>query len=248
MKENTIPMGDRLELLHDGDHAMSVYRARPAGERGPVVIVLQEIFGVNAAMRAVADDLAAQGFVALAPDLFWRLEAGVELYYDQAGLGRAFDLWKRFDLDQGVKDVSAVVDYARKAAEGRPVALLGFCLGGQLAVRAGALVQPDAVVSFYGVKLQESLDAIGALTCPTLFHFGEADQHVPAAVRDAVSGVAADKPDMHINVYDAAGHGFFNRFRAQGFDQAAHDAAWPATLSLLRQAMAPERSQIRIAG
>jgi carboxymethylenebutenolidase len=233
-------MGDRIELITEGGRAMTAYRALPEGGRGPVVIVLQEIFGVNPAMRAVADDLAAEGFVALVPDLFWRLETGVELAYDDAGLQRAFGLWKSFDLEQGVKDVGAAVDYARSAPEGSgKVAVLGFCLGGQLAVRVGAAKEPDAVVSFYGTKLGENLESIEAITCPTVFHFGDADQHVPAEVRAAVAAVAAGKPSMDVNVYADAGHGFFNRFRAQGFQQAAHDAAWPKTIDLLRGALTP---------
>ncbi len=153
-------MGAFIDLFNAaGGVGMRIYRALPPAGRGPVVIVLQEIFGVNEAMRSVADDLASNGFVALAPDLFWRLEPGVDLGYSATDHEKAVAYWRRFDLDAGVGDVAATVEAARRApyCTGK-VALFGFCLGGQLAVKAGARTPVDAIVSFYGVQLGKCLD------------------------------------------------------------------------------------------
>jgi carboxymethylenebutenolidase len=233
-------MGEFIDLVKDGDTSMRAYKALPASGRGPVVVMLQEIFGVNAAMRSVADDLAAEGFVALVPDMFWRIQPGIELGYDDAGLQQARAAWGQFDLEKGVADAAAAIAAGRKLAEGTgKVAVLGFCLGGQVAVKAAARDGAvDAVVSFYGVRLNESLDEIAGLSCPTLFHFGDADSHIPAETRDAIGKVAADKPGMEMHVYPGAGHGFYNAFRPAGFDAKGHEQSRTRSLDVLHKALA----------
>lgn len=235
-------MGEMVDLVTGPDGTMRGYRALPAGGRGAAVIVLQEIFGVNASMRAVADDLAAAGYVAVVPDLFFRAGAGIELGYDQEGVQKAFALWKGYDFDRGVADVEATIAAVRAMPEvSGGVALLGFCMGGQLAVRAGASASPDAVVSFYGTALGEHLDAVEALTMPTLFHVGDQDQHVPEPVRGAIAAIADERPAMTVHVYLDAGHAFFNSFRPQGYDPEAHDLAWQRTLTLLGASLGGDR-------
>ena len=235
-------MGKMIDLIETDAGTMCGYRALPPAGRGAAVIVLQEIFGANAAMRAVADDLAAAGYVAVVPDLFRRIEPGVDLGYGEDDMQRAFALWKAYDFDQGVKDVVATLAAVRAMPEVESgAALLGFCMGGQLAVCGGAESGPDAVVSFYGTALGDHLDAVRALAMPTMFHFGDQDQHVPEPVREAVRVIAADKPDMTVEIYPGAGHGFFNSFRPQGFDPAAHDLAWQRTLALLAKALGAKR-------
>jgi carboxymethylenebutenolidase len=234
-------MGEFIDLVRDGDSAMRAYKALPASGRGPVVVVLQEIFGVNAAMRSVADDLAANGFVALVPDMFWRIEPGIELDYGEEGLQKARAAWQAFDMEAGVADAAAAIAAGRKLAEGTgKVAVLGFCLGGQVAVKAAAREPADAVVSFYGVRLHESLDEIAGLACPTLFHFGDADGHIPAETREAIGGVASGKPAMEMFVYVDAGHGFFNAFRPSGFNAKAHEQSRVRSLDMLSKALGVE--------
>jgi len=231
--------GEFIDLTTIDGQPLRAYRALPTAGHGPAVVVLQEIFGVNVAMRSVADDLAEQGYVALVPDLFWRLESGVQLGYDEEDSRKAFALWQRFDLAQGVDDLVKVVQAVRARDEVRGgVGLLGFCLGGQLTVKVAAKVKVDAAVCFYGTRLGDSLDDIAAIDAPTLFHFGNADPHVPADVREAVSRVAQTRPRMRVSVYADAAHGFFNAFRSSSFHAEAHRQAWSQSLELLREALA----------
>ncbi|HEV7776009.1 MAG TPA: dienelactone hydrolase family protein [Luteibacter sp.] len=230
--------GEFIELVRIDGQPLTAYRALPAGGKGPAVVVLQEIFGVNVAMRQVADDLAAEGYVAYVPDLFWRLQPHVELGYDEAGLQEAFALWKRFDLAQGVDDVVQSIEAIRSRPEvDDKVAVLGFCLGGQLAAKVAARGVADAMLCFYGTRLGESLDEIASIAVPAIFHFGDADPHIPAEVREAVTTIAANTPPMSVTVHPGAAHGFFNAFREIGFHAQAHDLAWTQSLALLRHAL-----------
>jgi carboxymethylenebutenolidase len=230
--------GEFIDLTMIDGQTLHAYRALPPSGHGPAVVVLQEIFGVNEAMRSVADDLAEQGYVALVPDVFWRLQPGVELGYGEEDSRTAFGLWQRFDLAQGVDDVVKVIQAVRARDEVQGgVGLLGFCLGGQLTVKVAAKVKVDAAVCFYGTRLGDSLEEIAAIDVPTLFHFGSADPHVPAEVREAVSRVAQTQPHMRVNVYPQAVHGFFNAFRESSFHVEAHRQAWLDSLNLLREAL-----------
>lgn len=235
--------GEFIDLLSTDAGTLAAYRALPASGRGPAVVVLQEIFGVNEAMRAVADSLAAEGYAAYVPDLFWRLQPRVELGYDEAGSQAAFALWKRFDLVQGVADaVQAVQAVAAQPEVHGGVAVLGFCLGGQLAVKTAARTEVDALLCFYGTKLGESLGDIAAIEAPALFHFGDADPHVPPEVRDAVAAVASNRPDMAVSVHAGAAHGFFNAYRQASFHPEAHQRAWAQSLALLRDTLLETQS------
>jgi carboxymethylenebutenolidase len=232
-------MGAFIDLFSGDDAlAMRVYQALPSAPRGPVVIVLQEIFGVNIAMRAVADDLAEQGFVALVPDLFWRLEPGINLGYDKDDHKKAVDYWQRFDPETGIADVVATIKAARALSYGSgKVAILGFCLGGQLAVKAAARTPVDAVISFYGIQLGKSLEDIASLQCPSQFHFGDADPHCPIETRSAIQGLAQADPKISMYVYPGAGHAFFNSFRPHGFHASAHEASRSRAFAMLHDVL-----------
>lgn len=230
-------MGASIDIACQGG-TMRAYRALPASGRGPVVVVLQEIFGVNAAMRGIADDLARQGVVVLVPDLFWRLQPGMELDYDPDGMTQARAAWGRFDLEQGVADAAAAVEAARAIPEGTgKVAVLGFCLGGQLAVKTAARTPVDAAVSFYGVQLDKSRDEIASISAPIQFHYGDADAHISPDARQVLADAAAARPQVEVFVYPRAGHGFFNAFRPAGHDAEASRQAHARALELLRSAL-----------
>jgi carboxymethylenebutenolidase len=231
-------MGDYIEILREGEHAMRAYKAVPASGSGPVVVVMQEIFGVNLAMRAVADDLAANGFVALAPDLFWRIEPGIELGYDEASFVRARECWQAFDQDKGAADGAATIAAARKLPEGNgKVGVVGFCLGGNICVRAAAAEHADAVVSFYGVQLDKRRAEIEALAAPAQFHFGDADTHFSPEARETLEQVAAEKPEVELHVYPGAQHAFYNSFRAVSHDPNAEKQAHARMLAFFKSAL-----------
>lgn len=229
---------ERVSIPLAGGEAMSGYLARPPSGRGPGIVLLQEIFGVNEAIRTAADDLAAEGFTVLAPDMFWRLEPGVELGYSDEDRQKAFGYWQRFDNSQGAKDARAAMDFLKghDSCTGK-AAFLGFCLGGKLAVMAAARGGADAAVSFYGVKLQENHDELTSLPCPLQLHVGDADSHVPMEVVRDIEALTADL-DVETFVYPGAGHGFYNKVRTDVFDKAAWTKATERVLGFLNRTLA----------
>jgi len=237
-------MREYIDLLHDGERVMRAYKAVPNSGMGPAVVVLQEIFGVNAAMRAVADDLAENGFVALVPDLFWRIKPGIELGYDPDGMQQALATWKQLDLQQAVADAISTIAAARGLGEATgKVAVLGFCLGGQLAIKAAARQPVEAVVSFYGVRLNESREEIESLSAPTQFHFGDADTHFSPEARQLLADTSAVRPQMELHIYPGAQHGFYNRFRDVSYDDTASALARARFLTLLENVLAKKPLQ-----
>jgi carboxymethylenebutenolidase len=210
----------------------------PGGKKGLGVVMLQEIFGVNAAMRAKAEDLASAGFVVLVPDLFWRAERRVDLAYTESDRQRGFDLMKRFDMQAGISDAVAAARWltAHPACRGR-VGFVGFCLGGKVAALAGAR-HPDtaAVVSFYGVKLDDNLAELTSLRAPFQFHVGDKDTHVPLSTVEKLRAALAGRREAEIHVYANAQHGFFNRLRADVYNPTAANLAKARMLALLERA------------
>ncbi|MEM8985766.1 MAG: dienelactone hydrolase family protein [Pseudomonadota bacterium] len=215
---------------------MNAFLAVPDGGRGKPIVMLQEIFGVNDAMKAKAEMFAAQGFVVLAPDLFWRLEPGVDLGYDDESRKKAFGHMQAFDFPAGLRDIKAAFKAlaGRPEAEGAP-AYVGYCLGGKLAVVAGAMTEGvAAVVSFYGVKLDENIEQMQSMTCPLVLHFGTNDSHIPVEVSSQINDALADSSHAAVYIYDGAQHGFFNKVREDVYDASASAHAMERTLQALR--------------
>src|SRR5258706_1641347 len=170
----------RIKSSPDGDFA--AYLASPASGRGPGLVVIQEIFGVNKVMRQIADEFAARGYFALAPDLFWRLEPGVQLSdRTDAEWKRAFDLMGRFDQDAGVKDIQTAINYLRHTVTGctGKVGAVGYCLGGLLSFLTATRTDCDASVGYYGVNIQDKLGESTRLKKPLLLPIPAKDQYVP---------------------------------------------------------------------
>ena len=185
------------------------YLALPPAGHGPGLVLFQEIFGVNEHIRAVAEQYALDGFVVLAPDLFWRQAPRVELGY-------AGDDWKRaFALMQGYAPAEAVADIAASAAAlrarpevgGGKVGAVGYCMGGRMAYLAAATAGIDAAAPFYGGGIHLQLDRAAGITCPMQFHYAGHDDHIPPeaveSVRQAFAGKAAE-----VHVYPGSMHGF----------------------------------------
>ena len=156
------------------------YLSRPARGSGPGLLLLQEIFGVNETMRAQADQLAEEGYAVVVPDLFWRLEPGVELDYSPEGWQRAFELYGKFDEGKAVEDIAATLEVLRRhpACEGK-VGAIGYCLGGKLAFLTGCRTDVDCSVCYYGVGIEKNLDEIGNIKGPMVMHFAELDKFAP---------------------------------------------------------------------
>ena len=199
------------------------YLALPASGYGPGIVVLQEIFGVNSFMRSVADWYAAHGFVALCPDLFWRLERGVELTEEDRP--KAFSLYQQLDEAKAVEDSAAALEFLRKhpACSGRAGAV-GFCLGGNLAYLLSVRYKPDCAVGYYGVSIEKALDEAKNLSNPLLLHIAGADQFCPPEAQAQIHAALDGNPLVTIHDYPGSGHAF-GRVGGEHYDPAATELA-----------------------
>ena len=206
----------------DGD--FSAYVARPAAARAPAIVVIQEIFGVNAVMRGVTDDLASAGYLAICPDLFWRIEPDVDIT-DQSPeeWKKAFELYNAFDPDLGVKDIAAAIAHARQhpVCSGQ-VGAIGFCLGGLLAFLTATRTDADACVSYYGVGIEKHLPEVDKLAAPLMLHIAEEDQFVPKEAQALIIGALKNHPQIELHTYPGRDHAFA---RPGGEHYDAADAA-----------------------
>lgn len=216
----------------DGD-TFDAYLALPPAGEGPGLVLIQEIWGVNAHIRALAEQYALDGFVVLAPDVFWRQERRVDLDYDKAGSEKAFSLVKATDAEKNGADMAATVEHLRNLEQvtGK-VGVMGFCFGGQLAYRAAAVGKPDAAVSYYGGGTHNHLDLAGDISQPILFHFGAEDPMIPPEAVNSIQEAFADHPRAHFHVYEGADHGF-NCWGRPSYNQKTAALAHGRTLAFL---------------
>lgn len=232
-------MARMIQITAADGGRFEAYLAMPEGGRGPGLVLVPEIFGVNPTMRAHADLFAEEGYAVLVPDLFWRLEPGVSLGYSEAEVARGRALLARFDIGRGVEDIGACLSYLRALPSGTGMAgVVGFCLGGRLAYLAAARLSPDAAVAFYGGGIDAHVDEARAIRCPMLLHFGAKDALIPpeavARVRAATEGL----PNLRLYSYGEAGHGFYNHDRST-YHRPSAMMAHSRTIALLRQALGP---------
>ena len=222
--------------ISGSDGAFAGYLAAPTSGRGAGIVVIQEIFGVNQVMRDIADDLASHGYFALVPDLFWRLEPGVQLTdKTDAEWKRAFDLMGRFDPDKGVADIQAAIDTlrGRDGCTGK-VGAVGYCLGGLLAYLTAARTNADACVGYYGVNIQDKLAEAASIKKPLMLHIAGKDQFTPPeAQKQMIDGLSAN-PLVTLHVYPEMDHAFA-RIGGAHYDKACADLANGRTSTFFRQ-------------
>ena len=201
------------------------YLALPASGYGPGIVVIQEVFGVNSYMRSVADWYAAHGFVAVCPDLFWRLERGVELTDKGDDWNKAIELYKAIDEDKAVKDCAAAVDFLRRhsACSGR-VGAVGFCMGGNLAYLLSTRSKPDCAVGYYGVSIEKSLDEAKELASPLMLHIAGDDKFCPPEAQAQIHAALDSNPLVTIHDYPGLDHAF-GRTGGEHYNAAAAELA-----------------------
>jgi len=217
--------------------SFKAYLAKPEKGRGPGIVLLQEIFGINQYIRDVADYYAEEGYVVLAPDLFWRLEPGVEL--SEAQFEKAFSLYQKFDVPKAVEDIgqSVAALRAEPACVGK-IGALGFCLGGALAYLSAAHCGVDCAVGYYGVGIEKMLDLVSRIKCPLVLHFAAEDKFVPEAAREQVKAAFAGNPAAEIYVYPGVDHAFA-RPGGHAYNKPAAMMAHSRSIALFRRAMGP---------
>jgi carboxymethylenebutenolidase len=211
--------------VHGPDGAFDAFLALPRGGHGPALLLLQEIFGVNAHIRAVAEQYAADGYVVLAPDLFWRQGRRLEFGYDEADWGRAAQCMARADVAQAQADIDAAAAALRATpgAEGR-LAALGFCWGGRMAYLALANGHADHAVAYYGGGIQDCLDRADDIHAPLLLHFGGRDSHIPQAAVSSIAERFGEREEVELHLYPDAEHGFNCNHRNSYHQRSAAEA------------------------
>lgn len=194
-------MSERLQLKASDGHVLDAYIAKP--EREPIadLVVVQEIFGVNAHIRTVADGYARNGFLAVAPALFDPIEKHIELSYEGADAQRARSIIPKLSLDNALLDVGAALEHARNASA-KKTGVIGYCLGGSLAWLSATRLNTDAAVGYYGGYIAKFAKEMPR--CPVMLHFGKLDQHIPKEEVDRVQAAHAEVPIF----WHDAGHGF----------------------------------------
>src|SRR3954462_7836491 len=218
------------------DANFGAYLAKPSGGSGAGVVVIQEIFGVNKVVRAITDSFAARGYFAVAPDLFWRLEPGVQLTdKSEAEWKRAFDLMNKFDPDSGVKDIQASISHVRglDGCTGK-VGAVGYCLGGLLAYLTAARTDVDASVGYYGVNIDQKLDEAKNIKRPLMLHIAEKDQYVKPEAQKKIAEALKDNPLITLHFYPQMDHAFAREGGAH-YDKACADLANGRTSTFFKQ-------------
>jgi len=212
------------------------YLALPPGGKGPGLVLIQEIFGVNKVMRDLADGYAAQGYVVACPDIFWRQEPGIQITdRTDAEWARAFELFKGFDFTRGVEDLVRTLDTLRgHAACTGKVGTVGYCLGGNLAFQMAGRSNADASVSFYGVGLDGLLDLAWSINKPLLMHVAEKDGFVPPESQAKTRSALANNPAVTIHTYAGQDHAFA-RVGGKHYDKASADLANSRTAEFFKK-------------
>jgi len=212
---------------------MDVHLWSPDAPPHSAILVIQEIFGVGPYIRAVGERLAEAGYLVGAPDLFWRFAPNWQSDHSEAGLAASFEKVQQLDFPTAVGDCIAALEHLRTqpGIDGAP-AVVGFCLGGTLAWSVAVNADPSCCVSYYGSGVPSMIDMIDQVSCPTLFHFGNADPYIPNEGVDQVAAALAGHPGFVLNV-ENAGHAFDNHESAMFYNEAAANSAWAKTMAFL---------------
>lgn len=223
------------------DGAFGAYAATPSSGSGPGLLVIQEIFGVNQVMRDLCDAYAAQGYIAVCPDIFWRIEPGIQLTdQSEEEWTRAFELMNAFlpDFDKGVGDLKATMDHIR-AMDGctGKVGCVGYCLGGSLAYSMACQSDADASVGFYPVQIDDFLPYATGISKPAMFHIAQQDGFCPPESQAKIAEAFARNDLIALHIYERVDHAFA-RFGGQNYHQGAADLANQRTAELFKSALA----------
>ncbi|MGH8213048.1 MAG: dienelactone hydrolase family protein [Rhodanobacteraceae bacterium] len=222
-------MGERINLNTAGMHCIGAYLAKPAGSPKGGIVVVQEIFGINAHMRSVANRFALAGYAAIAPAFFDFVEQDLELDYDDAGMNKGRELAGEIGLDRAVEAVASAADSIESAGK---IGVAGYCWGGTVALLAAQRLGFPAV-SYYGARNVAFLGE--PLKAPVMFHFGGKDKSIP---QEAIDKHRKAWPDAPVYVYEGTGHAFNRDVDPTHYDEAAAKLAWQRTLDFFDRHLA----------
>ncbi len=212
---------EQIKTLN-GNAEFPCYIAKPDDDAKAAIIVIQEIFGVNPGIRAKCDHWASLGYLAIAPDLFWRINEDTNLDPDvEPEFNQALDLMGQFDQDQGIRDIEAAIHHAQNTVGNHNVGCVGYCLGGRLAFMTAARTDIKASVGYYGVGIDGLLGEKGAIAHEVMLHIPTADGFVPADAQAAMHAGLDDHAKVTLHDYDGLDHGFAAEFGNRRDDDAA---------------------------
>ena len=222
----------------NGNAEFPCYVAKPDGEATAAIIVIQEIFGVNKGIKAKCDHWASRGYLAIAPDLFWRINEATDLDADvEAEFQTALDLMGRFDQDQGIRDIEAAIHFAQNAIGSHKVGCVGYCLGGRLAFMTACRTDIRASVGYYGVGIDGLLGEKHAIAHEVMLHIPTADGFVSADAQAAMHAGLDDYPKVTLHDYEGLDHGFAAEFGKRR-DEAAASLADSRTEAFFKEHLA----------
>lgn len=229
-------MGELIEIAAKGG-SFQAFLSLPAAGTGPGVVVLPEIYNVNDWVRAVCDLYSEAGYVALAPDVFWRHEPHLYMAYNPENQQRGRKLATELDTELALDDLDTCYSFLRKSSHTNGKAgVVGYCLGGQLAYLSAARRSPDGSSVYYGTRIQHHVHEARNIRCPTDLHFGELDQSVPVAAAAEIEAVTRDMPHVSVYVYEQAPHAF-GRFGHPPYRPGASGLALQRTHDLFSKAL-----------
>lgn len=226
----------RTDSIAGADGSFDAHVVVPDSGSGPGILVLQEIFGVNAYIKDVCERVAQMGYVAVAPDMFWRLEPGFTVEPDQGeeGMNAAFAKMGAYDFEKAPQDLGAALEHLKALPEcSGETALMGFCFGGTLTFVGAAALEPTCAISYYGSGVAGNLDQAGNVSCPIMFHFGSDDPYLPSEDAQAVADRFADVANAQVLVQPGAGHAFDNHMNPMFSNPDAAAKAWESTSAFL---------------
>jgi len=221
-------MSENVKLKTSDGHELSAYVARPSGHPAAGLIVIQEAFGVNSHIRSVADGYAREGFLAIAPAMFDRIERGVEVGYTGDGLQKGIALARQVNPDNAVKDMAAALQYLREQKAGLS-GVIGYCFGGTMAWLAATRLEVCAAVGYYGGRITQF--AQEQPRCPVMLHFGSLDKNIP---KEDIDRVQSLHPEVEVFWYENADHGF-NCDQRPSYNPTASKLARERSLAFLKE-------------
>jgi carboxymethylenebutenolidase len=233
-------MGQMIQIrAADGSGSFSAYLAVPKSGTGPGIVLAQEIFGINSFIRETADYYAEEGYVVLAPDLFWRQQPGVDLGYTPADWERGFQLYTGLDQDKGVDDIRSTLQVLRARPEfiGK-AGVLGFCLGGKLAYLSACRCDVDVAVGYYGVGIDEKLEEAVNIKGRLVLHFAEQDKYCAATAREKIFAALQSRDNTELYLYPGVDHAFA-RPPSEHYDRASALMAHQRSVTAFRREMGP---------
>jgi carboxymethylenebutenolidase len=221
-----VPMihSEAAVIATEGTRAFEGHFARPLAGAGPGLLIFSEMWGVAAKKREMADDYARQGWCAMAPNMFWRSEFTGVVPFDQAD--KAWQRLQAFDFDQSAEDSRTAAAWLRRQPQcNGKIAAIGFCMGGRIAFLAASRAGVDAAIGLYALGIAKHLDEVRNVGVPLQLHYGLSDEHIPKSEIDLVAAAATGNPNIEIQLYPGAGHGFFNRTFSPDDEKAVETAS-----------------------